>query len=392
MLDCVVPGTPVVSEDGRFVFFTCNSDALSVGHFFILDGQNNGDIFHTQKNDNAPFGPLGIYHNPEEGYYDGGEGNRNDIVVWSVQPKPSDFVVGPGTIFGFQFPLGFTGQLDGVGYTVLDFELNKSRDFQAISKPVLTNGGRSLYWGVSRSQFRAWVGELGRDRYRFSRSFTAGIGFSRGSPPRQAVFATPALSSDPVEPFLFGGTAAEEFVRLNFDFSEELLVSTTSLVYAEARVSPDDSVVYYVEFSGQLHQASTNDLMDVWQHDIGVPVEGEFSLNEDGTMLYIADVTGFIRAFRVADTPTDSPTPSPTAVPSAAPTMAPSSAPSSTPSLRPVAVSLAPTPAPIPQPTFKPIAAEPFEPSIPASASSWSCLLGNSMLSVSLSALLFCAM
>jgi hypothetical protein len=124
-----------------------------------------------------------------------------------------------------------------------------------------------------------------------------------------------ALSDDSSKPFAFGGTAAEEFVRLNFDFSEQLKVVTSSIVKTEAHISPDNLYVYYVEFYGKIHQARFDDLSDNWVHDLQVPVDGEFALSADGSNLYVADVTGKLSGFRVASAPTSPPTVSPTGVP-----------------------------------------------------------------------------
>lgn len=365
----IASGTPVASEDGGYIFLTYNSASGTVGHFSVLDANSDGVELHSQENSEAPFAPPGIFHAPEEGYYEGGENNRNDIIIWSLTNKPDDKVVGGGAYYAFQFPIGFTGSADGIAYIQLGQDI---RDFQAIAKPVLTNGGRSMYWGGTRSQFFAWVGEADRDRYRFNKVRTAGAGFSRGEPKFQAVYATPALSSDPLEPLIFGGSAANEFVRLNHNFTEKLNVTTSSIILAEAHLSPDDSVVYYAEFNGQIHQASSEDLMDVWMFDLGLPVEGEFALKADGTALYIADITGFIYTFRLADHPSDAPsfgpTSQPTASPSAGPSRVPSSAPSSPPSLRPAQTdpgtpspTLRPTPGPtilvesfVPLPTAEP--------------------------------------
>jgi hypothetical protein len=340
--DGIASGTPVASEDGGYIFLTYNSGSGTVGHFAVLDANSNGAEFHSQENSEAPFAPPGIFHAPEEGYYDGGQNNRNDIIIWSLTSTKNVTGVGDGAYYAFQFPIGFTGSADGIAYIQLGQEI---RDFQAIAKPVVTNGGRSMYWGGTRSFFFAWVGEEGFDRYRFNRDRTAGTGFARGKPKSQAVYATPALSSDPLEPLIFGGSAANEFVRLNHNFTETLLVATSSIILAEARLSPDDSVVYYVEFNGQIHQASTGDLMDMWMFDLEIPVEGEFALKADGTILYIADIAGFIHTFRLADHPSDAPSFGPTSQPTASPSTLPSSAPS----LRPVAQ---PTPRPTPRPTI----------------------------------------
>jgi hypothetical protein len=313
-LEGLSPGTPVVSEDGAHVFLTHNSADGTVGHFTILDG-TSGEIFFSQLYESAPFAPLGIYYNPAEGYYDGGENNRNDILVWSVGPKPNETSVGPGATFAFQFPIDFAshGDTSDLTYAALG---NDVKDFQAIQKPVLTNEGRTLYWGTSRSQLRCWLGEEGMDRYRFSRARTSAVSFTRGTPAMQSVYATPALSNGPLNRSVFGGTASAEFVKVSGDCGDHIVVPTGHLVKSTARVSPDDTYVYYLETDGILHQASTVSLQDEWTLDIGGATEGEFSLNQDGTLLYVGDASGLLRAYRVGDVPTPVPVVSGSAAPS----------------------------------------------------------------------------
>lgn len=314
------PGSPTVSGNGDYVFLTHNSIDGSVGHFSILDGES-GDLFFTQSFDSAPFAPLGIFLNPAEGYYDGGQNNRNDILVWSVQPKPNDTAVGPGVIFAFQLPIGFNGDKTGLGYTRLGDDV---KDFQAIQKPLLADEGRSLFWGTSRSQFRGWVGEKGVDRFRFNRARTSYIGFTRGFPAMQAVYATPAISNNPEKRFLFCGTATTEFVKMTSDsFNETMTVTTGTVVKSTARVSPDDLYVYYLETDGNLHQASTTDLSDKWTLNLKDTTEGEFVLNKAGTMLYVADASGFLQALRVGDVPTEAPSSAPSGLASSVPTSSP---------------------------------------------------------------------
>jgi outer membrane protein assembly factor BamB len=312
-LDGVNAGSPVVSLDGTFVFLTHNSASQSVGHFSILDGLT-GDLFHSESSLWSPFAPLGIHHAPAEGYYDGGQENRNDILVWSFRPMPNETSVAAGAMFGFQFPIGFSGQQE-VGLFRLGGD---DREFRAISRPVFANDGRSLYIGTTKSMYRCWVGKVGLNRHRFSRAKTSSIGFTRGNPANQAVWAPLALSQVEEELYLFGGTAANEFIRLNTNFSNDLMISTTSLVKTEARISPDNLYVYYVELEGHLHQASTANLADKWIYRFRESVEGEFSLTKDGTVIFIADVTGLIHALRVANHTTESPPPSiqPTSSPS----------------------------------------------------------------------------
>jgi hypothetical protein len=348
MLEGVNSGTPVASSDAAYVFLARNSGDGTKGHFTILSAQA-GELFFTQQNDEeAPFAPPGIYHSPVEGYYDGGEHNTNDILVWSVQPKPEDEVVGPGMTFAFQFPVVFSGEASGLAYTILGTEV---RDFQAIQKPVFANEGRSMYWGTSRSQFRCWLGDEGLNRYRFSRPRTNAVGFTRGSPARQAVHAPLALTNNRTDLLLFGGSAARQFIRLNADFTDQVVIATSAIVTTQAHVSPEDLYVYYVEFSGRLHQASTEDLMDNWILNIQVPVQGDFALRKDGTILYVADIAGTVQALQVAELPSESPSSVPSQTPSKSPTKLPSGTPSSMPSSSPSVVT--------PKPTMAPVTSEP---------------------------------
>ena len=367
VLEGVASGSPVASNDGQYIFLTHNSGGGTEGHFTVLNA-TLGDVFFTQRNQEAPFAPVGIHHQPAEGYYDGGEGNTNDILVWSVQPRPSDTVVGDGMTFAFQFPLEFVGNSnDGLTYTILSFQGLEVRDFQTIQKPVFANEGRSLYWGTSRSQFRCWAGEEGNNRLRFSRARTSAAGFTRGSPAGQAVYAPLALSNDETNLSLFGGSAAREFVRLNgSNCADNIMIATTSVVHAQAHVSPDDAFVYYVEFAGILHQASTSDLMDSWIFNIGA-VEGgsALAMKEDGTVIYVADVAGTIYAIQVAEPPSMAPSSSPSFTPSEVPSESPTGAPSaSVPSSSP-STSL-PTVLPTSSPSLEPTSAPTKEPTVSA--------------------------
>ncbi|CAB9525684.1 expressed unknown protein [Seminavis robusta] len=344
-LEGAAAGSPLASFDGRYVFLTHNSNVMQVGHFSVLDsfGATNETAvlpLYSEFNTTSAFSPPGIYHRPEEGYYDGGQGNTNDIVLWSHAPNPAEDRVGFGAAFVFQFPLGYVApnqpvsigrQSDQNPSGVDGFDANtgrrlfwiilgdQTRDWQAVSAPVLTNLGRSLYWSVSRSQFRAWVGQAGTSSARFNRGKTAGPQFSRGSPRYAACPNTPALSSSTTQPMVFAGTASTEFVKMNYLLDEEVVRNTTSFVSARAVVSPDDKFVYYTEFSGTLHQASTEDLEDTWNiTNLGV-LNGEFAMTKDGSMIIVGDVTGYVMAYQVASMPTPSPTASPTANPTAIP-------------------------------------------------------------------------
>jgi hypothetical protein len=196
----------------------------------------------------------------------------------------------------------------------------------------MTNGGLSGYFSASRSSFWGWLGDADNGRGRFSRPPNTGVaGFSRNPDfPGEPVFATPALTSDPLAPILFGGTAAAEFVRLSADFSVQDVFFTTDLIKAGARVDPFDRVAYFVEESGVIHQMPvTGALTPIWSFsNLTVTVEGDMALNSNGWILYVADTTGFITALQVTEVPvTDAPTVAPAVVTTTAPTVAPVFAP-----------------------------------------------------------------
>jgi hypothetical protein len=362
-LEGAAAGSPVTSFDGRYVYLTHNSNAMSFGHFSVLDtlgATMDTGLFpiYSEFNQTNPFTPPGIYHKPEEGYYDGGQGNTNDIVIWAHSPNPTDSTVGSGASFAFQFPMNYVdpniavarqGEQDQPSMPLFWVILGDNmKDWQSTSAPILTNLGRSLYWSVSRSQFRAWVGQAGSNNNLFNRFKTGSPSFGRGNPRYAASPNTPALSSHPTQPMIFAGTASNEFVKMDYLMTEEtaLVRNTTSKVRARAIVSPDDKYVYFSEFSGILHQASTADLQDAWalDNEFGA-FDGEFSLTSDGTMLIVGGVTGKILAYRVAFNPTAPPSSSPTTEPTAQPQPQPTTG------FIPTSIGLVPTAG---QPTVKP--------------------------------------
>jgi hypothetical protein len=345
-MEGVAAGTPVVSDNGDYVFLTHNAALSTIGYFSALWAAANGTVFYSMSNETSAFAPLGIYHSPAEGYYDGENGvdNTNDIMMWSVAPQPDATSIGDGATFAFQFPKNFSDDSQMVGYILLGDE---PKDFQATTPPAITNSGRSAYWSVSRSSYTAWVGAEGLDRWHFNRGGSGNAGFTRnGDFPGTPCFAAPALSSDPEQPAIFGGSAFTEFVRLSYDLSEQFVVLVDNYILAKAVVDPENRSVYYVESSsGLIHQASFVNIEDIWTYILGFSVEGEIALSSDGSFLYVADVNGRISAIQVADIPA---TPAPTMMPSGFPS---SSIPSDFPSSGPTSAPVIPTEPPTREPT-----------------------------------------
>jgi hypothetical protein len=223
-------GSPVVSENGEYVFI--NHNLLASGSFTVLQAESNGATLFSYMDKIQPFGPLGIHHHPNEGYYLGGQMNDNDILLWAYRPSINSTTVGTGMIFAFQFPMGFTGDS-----TTLAVKSLGAVTWQAITAPSIFNNGYSMIWGVSRSEFRAWNGNFGIATSRFDKASTGSAEFPRGDPKSQPVYTALELSSDPIEPMAFGGTSSNQFVAFNSFLKEMWRINTTFPVFAEARIS-----------------------------------------------------------------------------------------------------------------------------------------------------------
>lgn len=362
-LDGVAEGCPQVSSDGAYVFLTHNGDSLTNGYFTVLDG-TTGAFFYGGSSAEAGdeptkrYGPIGIFHTPEAGNYDPitsgapvseGDFNTNDMLMWSQSPKPTDASIENGFLYGFQFPRDFIGNASDVSYFQMG---NFERDFQSITPPVITNKGLSAYWSVSRSGFRGWTPK------RFSRARDVSVGFARNDDfAGQPVWAAPALSNDGPEPFLFGGSAAREFVKMDWNFGETVVVPTQGYVKSKALIDGEERAVYYVESdNGILHGANFDDVEDMWTQPMNFTVYGEMALTPRSDVLIVADTRGVITAYQVAEIPvTDAPSDVPSDGPSLSPTMKPSI------SQAPVVVVISPTEAPIEvviNPTEAPVATD----------------------------------
>ncbi len=336
-LEGVPAGSPLVSDDGSYVYLVHNANFKTVGFFTALDAAD-GAVFYSNSDATTPFSPPGIYHTPFEGNYgaEQGRGNTNDMIMWSATPKPEDTSINDGNTYGFQLPIAVAGNTSAVGYFVLG---DTPRTFQAITAPTLTNQGLSAYLSTSRSGFYAWVGNPTNARGRFDGGAVT-FGFDRNPTfPGQPVFASPVVSngvaSTPDQPFVFGGTASTQFVRMNFDLSVQTIVDTTSFIQAEARVDPLDRAVYFVEEVGVVHQVAFDTIQDIWTFNLTGGVEGEMALNSRGYVLYVATTTGLVTALQLSEIPI---TPSPTASPTVNVT--------DSPTLAPVVETLSPTPSP----------------------------------------------
>jgi hypothetical protein len=134
-----------------------------------------------------------------------------------------------------------------------------------------------------------------------------------------------ALSSSPTEPMVFGGTSANLMVGLTHDMQQMWAVNCSSSILVQAKVSPQDDRVYWVEENSKVHSTNALTGEDFWVIQISsAPVRSSFALSSDGSTLYLADFAGNVIAWTVAVPPTSSPTVKASDVPSASPSTAPS--------------------------------------------------------------------
>jgi hypothetical protein len=326
----VPAGTPVTSYDGRYIYLTHNIDQLT-GVFTVLDTLDaaaDGTIpaAYTYQNATNPFSPLGYYHKPNYGYYDGGENNTNDIFIWAFDTAKDATQVGTGQMFAFQMPMDPAGEM-AVALLGTQF-----RDFQASTAPVLTKGGISMYWAVTRAQQNCWVGVNSTKRQFFNRGRTNSVSLDRGDPAYISSRAGPTLSHSFADAnsssalAVFGPGASNQVFRLDENFTELLTANVSFVVSSRVAVSPDDAVVYYATQDSVVAQLNAATLEQNWFTNTLSPVSADIVLNKAGTVLYVADTNGVVTAYRVANggAPTPPPTqPAASDSPSASPTDGP---------------------------------------------------------------------
>jgi len=372
-------GTPVVSSDGALVYINSNVNNLGIfnvlltstkAHFFIDE-----NAWDSTRAVSGRFGPIGIYHNPSEGFYNidnkSGVGNTNDILFWA-----NDLPIGAtgnqgGARYVFQAPIGWSDGDSAAGFDVLPAQVN---GWSTETAPALWNQGKSAIFGVTRNAFKAWV-QYGGDDPKWQDGFNAevaatsdGRGFPRWSAPR----TTPVVTADDGSGYIVAGLAGAgpNSPALHILSAADLSVintfnvggAITEAIYAQPVLSLDKDVVFWMSSGENLLHATDlppNDKTGV-QSKYTVPldstnkVEGHMSLSSDGVYLYIGDTDGNLAKYAVAEEGTGSPTASP----------APSMTPTASPTVAPVAATPAPTT------SAKPSAAASEAPSVGPTSSS----------------------
>jgi Bacterial Ig domain len=202
-----------------------------------------------------------------------------------------------GQVFAFQLPVGS-----------VDFKVTTvggERDFVSPNPPIITNKGFSMYWSVSGSELRSWVGVQGSENWDFNTDGAETAFFDWGDPAWAAAAAPPTLSSDPLTPFVVGPTAANQLFRSYYDSSnsETTTIYTSLPVQNRVLISRDDLRVYYTTPApdGNLYSIDSSSLLPYWNISISAVVVGEIAISLNGDKVYVADALGGVTAFVVAD-------------------------------------------------------------------------------------------
>lgn len=277
-------GTPKATQDGSHVVVTSNLNQTGYFSVLYLDGAvaDPADpnqllplapMFrykssHMQFNATTPFSDVGFFHSPSEGFYESpnnvGQGNANDIFVWmtdtnkKVLGSNGDPIAGEAVLYFFQFPQGYQPGSNASTIGVTTAGDNVQRPYQSNTRPILTNAGESMYWAMSRGEVRTW---LNRE---FSRGHSNMTSLGRGDPAYIGPRAPPTLSSDPVQPMVFGVGSTNLVWKSNFDLGNLITVATDNTVSSRIAITPDDMYVFYGTHSGELFQASTTNLSVRW--------------------------------------------------------------------------------------------------------------------------------
>jgi hypothetical protein len=305
-------GTPKVTRDGSHVVVTSNLN--QTGYFSVLylddaeaDPADPNQLLpvapmfrykssHMQFNAPTPFSDVGFFHNPSEGWYESsnnvGLGNTNDIFVWMTDTNKKilgttgDPVAGEAVLYFFQFPIDY--QPGSNASSTIDVAIsggNTSRPYQSNTRPILTNFGRSMFWAMTRGEVRSWV-----DR-EFTRGHSNMTSLGRGDPAYISPRAPPTLSSNPVQPMVFGVGSANLVWKTDFSLGSLITVATDTTVSSRIAITPDDSFVFYGTDSGELYMASTTNLSARWgvgglgSNITFTSIKGDIAVHPSGSMV-----------------------------------------------------------------------------------------------------------
>jgi hypothetical protein len=250
-------------------------------------------------------------------------------VVWANSDEEAETNV--GSTFAFQLPTNFQGRQNEIS-NLASVILKKVR-WLSVSRPVFGKDGKDMFMGVSGDQLRGWVGdnpfddpanwasdlspatENIRTAGKYFRCLTSTCRHgtlpeieSHFLPVQPVIPTAPTLSIDGNR--LFVSTSSSNSHCIDTKSGSRLWdVAGTSPFLAEARVSPDDERVYFIqsidgrvyafeqETGGQLWMTSC----DAFEEDCSNSVKASFTISRSGQYLYYVDVLGKVIALKLGD-------------------------------------------------------------------------------------------
>eukprot|EP00567_Pseudictyota_dubia_P013152 CAMPEP_0197436880 /NCGR_PEP_ID=MMETSP1175-20131217/4234_1 /TAXON_ID=1003142 /ORGANISM="Triceratium dubium, Strain CCMP147" /LENGTH=675 /DNA_ID=CAMNT_0042966271 /DNA_START=276 /DNA_END=2303 /DNA_ORIENTATION=- len=379
-LDGIVMGTPQVGDDGRYVYLVRNVN--DVGHFTLLrttEAADSAGVLYTEQaglnnvNETGKYAPLALVKNPNNGQFDGGNRNSNDVAAWGHYYMGGEGVAGYTRVF--QLPQDFTTSSDG---SVLATQIIDEVAWSTWAKPTISSNGLSIFYAITRGELRGWYNN------KWGRKAWKGETAQDPTNGRTPVPNSAALSNDGT--MLFSASATNSFHRIDAASGNVTWTAVTATeVVTEPRVSPDDTRVYTIQQgAGVVTAHDVSDGTAIWttkcdKYQNQNPfcqygVEAEFSVSSTGYYLYYSDNRGTVVALELGGVPpptTMAPTGSEptTAAPSASPSSTPTSMPTAGPTMAPVPTAM-PTAMPTPiQPWTRPPSAAPTaEPTVEPTA------------------------
>jgi hypothetical protein len=314
-------GEPQTTEDGRYIVATSNT--ANIGTFVVIDTNavENGiaPIVFEESNPSGPFSPVGFYHRPTTPIFFGG--NKNDVFVWAFDLTQMQLVgteaIENGQIFSFQFPSNYANNGGGLSVKTL----GPKTSWKASTRPLLSNGGKSMHWANSDGRYRVWINRTVDD------SPTTVLSLPRGIPTSVSAHAAPVLGQDETNPFVYLLGPNPSVFRSNTNLTTSVGLGVDSLFTGQILLSPKEEYMYIAtegrpETSrGILYQIKNeeNSLTVDWLFRAESPMSGDLARSTDGTTIFFGQRDGTVSALEVAEAEEELPSSTPASAPVFAP-------------------------------------------------------------------------
>lgn len=319
-----VIGTPVISSDGAYIYVTHNLPAdVNSGKkaeaFFTMLSSETGTILFQESatktwNIDQQFGPIGMAPNPVQGFYDGGEKNTNDLLVWGPYPPDKYTYNLPGDggyIFGFQLPSNFSK--DQPNYSSFATLRLANVQWTTTTPPTFSKSGQEMFFSASYGSVVAWTqGQEFDDSKQWHRTDLKHDLTIRDEP----IFSPPTLVRDQrSNSRILLSTTVSSSTYYGFDPRTGKTVWTipnlSSIVYTSPPFVDDASSLSYaflIESNGIIRKIDPFTGDTKWKYTSNNANDGALllstaTLGNRNQLLYVGDTNGKILAVQIASLP-----------------------------------------------------------------------------------------